>query len=50
MLSWRDHVSKSIKDQNVTEEEWETVFGSKDSGTVIVVSRVMAMAAQKDQR
>jgi hypothetical protein len=35
-----DHVSKSIKDQKITLEEWETVFGSKDSGTVIVVQGV----------
>jgi hypothetical protein len=35
-----DHVSKSINDQKITHEEWETVFGSKDSGTVIVVQGV----------
>jgi len=35
-----DHVSKSIKDQMISEEEWGTVFGSKDPGTVIVIQGV----------
>ncbi|HVC96649.1 MAG TPA: ATP-binding protein, partial [Pirellulales bacterium] len=35
-----DHVSKSIKDQKISVDEWETVFGSTDSGTVIVIQGI----------
>src|SRR5262249_6332521 len=35
-----DHVRNNIEDEEITEEQWETLFGSKDSGTVIFIHGV----------
>ncbi len=35
-----DHVRKNIEDQEIAEEEWQTVFDSADSGTVIEIRGV----------
>ncbi len=37
---YQEHVGKSIVAEEISVEEWETVFESKDSGTVIVIQGV----------